>query len=146
MQFNGLENILRRKEYQEMNKIIMIHHHFDKLPSLSNNNKLTLLQNIEGNSMKLKGKQKLIDLFIDHEVRLVLHGHTHESGEYWYKGIHFSGAGGSIDGNKSGELKINFIDIEDGKFEIDIRTLCVRRKNLESVYQQKKIVNSLSYI
>jgi 3',5'-cyclic AMP phosphodiesterase CpdA len=145
-QFKSLKTILEREEYRNKNKIIMIHHHFDKLPPNSGKGKLTFLQNIEGNSMKLKGKQKLIDLFKDHGIDLVLHGHTHESGEYWYKGIHFSAAGGSIDGNKTGEIKINLIDIEDDKLEIDIRTLTIKKKDPENVYRQLRVVNSISYI
>jgi 3',5'-cyclic AMP phosphodiesterase CpdA len=145
-QFKGIKDILNKQEFQKKNKLMMIHHHFERIFSNDTRQKQTFLQNIEGKAMRLKGKQKLIDLFRESEVDLVLHGHSHESGEYWHKGLHFSAAGGSIDGNKPGQIKINFIDIMNNKFEIDIRTLSVQKRNLESLNRSKTVVNSISYL
>jgi predicted phosphodiesterase len=63
--------------------------------------------------MKLRGKKKLLKLFGESNVDLVLHGHLHENHEYWRGSIRFLNGGGSVLGNTGQEVRCNLIIISE---------------------------------
>ncbi|MEJ2617090.1 MAG: hypothetical protein P8Z35_19210 [Ignavibacteriaceae bacterium] len=73
--------------------------------------------------MKLKKKKKLFQLFNLYNVDLVLHGHVHESYEYFRKGIRFLNAGASVLGAVPEELKINFINIQSSGIDTEVHKI-----------------------
>ena len=60
--------------------------------------------------MKLRGKKKLLKLFLESNVKLVLHGHSHEMKEYFREGIRFVNSGGSVDNSLKDESSLFLID------------------------------------
>jgi 3',5'-cyclic AMP phosphodiesterase CpdA len=118
----GLEMILRKYRHAPK-KIVLMHHHFNKNKHKHEEKIRGLIQNIENEAGKLRKKKKLLDIFKKHGVKLVLHGHLHESVSYQINNIHFVNAGGSVDKNQKGELRVNLIDVVDENVTIDIRTL-----------------------
>lgn len=112
-------------------KIVLVHHHFNKIKT-SEGSALNLWQNIEKQTMKLRKKKKLLNIFKQYGVELVLHGHYHESSKYRRKGIFFSNAGASLKGNVKDELNINMIDITDSTTEINIIPISVEENEIYS--------------
>jgi len=110
-QFDETAKILEQYKYKALNKLILIHHHFNKIKVKGKNSFGSFWQNIEKQTMKLRKKKRLYNLFNRYEIDLVLHGHFHEMGEYKREGIRFLNAGGSLKNNSKNLLGINFINI-----------------------------------
>jgi predicted phosphodiesterase len=96
--------------------------------------------------MKLKGKRRLFNLFTEFKVDIVLHGHVHESKEYFRKNVRFLNAGATIKNNKH-TMKINYLTIAKGKIEVDIQSLDFPDKlknESEPIYkkEQLKLINA----
>jgi 3',5'-cyclic AMP phosphodiesterase CpdA len=137
-QIQGIVQLFNYNNLDQLNKIVLIHHHFNEYFDGEIRKDLTFLQNIEGRSMKLRKKKKLLELFQNLGINLILHGHSHKSGEYRQNGLHFVNAGGSIDGNQPGNLKINFITIENQSIFTDIRTLSLTGNREIEIRTKKK--------
>ena len=140
-QIKALKRLLTAPEFKDKVKIVLIHHHFYKknMPAKSSEN--TLWNKIENFTMKLRGKKKLIRLFIKNNVKLVLHGHSHDMVDYYRKGIRFINAGGSIDNESSTELSLYIIDA----FPFDISvTLSPLILNPVLDFQKSDLVNSIA--
>ena len=103
-------------------KIVMIHHHFNKLKLQPKTTLGGIWGNIEKQTMKLRNKRRLFTLFKRYNVDLVLHGHIHESKEYFRKGVRFLNAGATIKNNHHSML-INYLNLKKGGIEIYIDTL-----------------------
>jgi len=129
-QLDNLRQILQRSEYYDKIKIVLIHHHFQKVSNRCSLFTNTLLRNIETYGNKLKNRNQITKLLGRHKVDLILHGHEHDSHEYFYTGLHFMNAGGCIDKNKPGEMKINFVEIKDNEIKTGILTV-LEHENLE---------------
>ena len=69
-----------------------------------------------------------------------MHGHLHESYEYKINGLRFINAGGSVDRNKPGELKINLIDIYDHEISADIRTIQYLEMEQSSIHEVQNLL------
>ncbi len=110
-QFDETAKILEEFKNKTANKIILIHHHFNKIKVKGKNSFGSFWQNIEKQTMKLRKKKRLFNLFNRYEIDLVLHGHYHEMGEYKREGIRFLNAGGSLKNNSKNLIGLNFIDI-----------------------------------
>ncbi len=124
-----MQNIFEK--FIDYKKIVLVHHHFNKIKPVDGTS-LNLWQNIEKQTMKLRKKKKLLNIFKQYGVELVLHGHYHESSKYRRKGIFFSNAGASLKGNIKDELNINMIDISDTTTEINITPLTTIKNELYS--------------
>ncbi len=122
-QLNETIRILERYNNIVSRKIILIHHHFNKIKINNNNSFGSFWQNIEKQTMKLRKKKRLLNLFKIFDVDLVLHGHLHETMEYKRKGIRFLNAGGSLKGPDANEMKINFIDINPSSIKTKTKAL-----------------------
>jgi len=77
-------------------KIVLIHHHFYKHINATTGAVNSLWNSIESQTMKLYGKKRLIKMFGETGVELVLHGHAHENLQYYRNNIRFINGGGSI--------------------------------------------------
>ena len=122
--FQGEHN--KREPYsQELYwiKILLIHHHFYKELICKTNSNLTLLEKIEKQTMKLRGKKRLIKLLVENDVKLVLHGHLHESCEYFKKGIRFLNAGATLDSTHQKSICVNEIEINPASIKVTIRNI-----------------------
>ncbi len=104
------------------NKIILIHHHFNKI-KVNKEKSGVLWQKIEKRTMKLNGKKRMFNLFNEHSIDAVLHGHYHECSEYHRKNIRFVNSGGSFKGEHNNEISLYLIDTETKPFTIDFRKL-----------------------
>ncbi|RJP74004.1 MAG: metallophosphoesterase [Ignavibacteriales bacterium] len=122
-QYEGLEKIFAMEEYKNKIRIVCIHHHFYKEPLCNSNPNLSLLERIEKQTMKLRGKKRLLNMFAENDVKLVLHGHLHETCEYDKKNIRFLNAGATINNSIPNLLKIIEIDISEIQTAFTIREL-----------------------
>ncbi len=139
-QLDEFYKIFDRFKDENYRKIVMVHHHFNKM-KIKENSSGSLWQNIEKQTMKLRKKKRLLKLFNNESVELVLHGHYHESKEYERKGIRFSNAGASFINDNNKELNVNVIDIED-KIDISIIKLPALKKtstNNEQLISSRKV-------
>ncbi len=80
-QLNETIRILEKYNDIVSSKIILIHHHFNKIKVINNGSFGSFWQNIEKQTMKLRKKKRLLNLFRIFDVDLVLHGHLHETVE-----------------------------------------------------------------
>ncbi len=132
-QFNETAKILNDYSNFVKYKIILIHHHFNKLEGSKSFSSAGLWQNIERQTMRLRKKKRLITLFKEFNVDLVLHGHLHITEKYEKKGVKFLNAGGSIKSSNSNKLKINIISIGENTIRTEIKKI--------SPYQSKQVEN-----
>ena len=101
---------------------MLIHHHFNKLKNEAKSTFGSIWSGIEKQTMKLKASEDLFNLFKEFKVDIVLHGHIHESKEYFRKGVRFPNAGATIRSNNQ-SMKINYLTISKGKIEVDIQSI-----------------------
>jgi len=118
IQRHGIKAILAKNEFKDKIKIILTHHHFYPKNVASHSSERTMWNRIENYTMKLRGKKKLLKMFQEHNVKLVMHGHSHEMKEYFREGIRFVNSGGSVDNNREGEAGMFLIDV----FPFDVST------------------------
>jgi len=79
-------------------KVVLIHHHFSSTKNPFQGTLQGVWKSIEHETLKLRDKRGLLKLFLEEDVRLVFHGHVHESACYMRDGIRFVNTGGSIIG------------------------------------------------
>lgn len=120
-------HLLNRPEFKDKTKIVLSHHHFYKKDVSSTSSEQTLWEKIEHFTMKLRGKKKLLKLFHENDVRVVLHGHSHEMMEYNRKGITLLNAGASIDGGANSKSGYYLIDILPSKIETSLITIGIHQ-------------------
>lgn len=125
-QFLEVEKILQ--EYGKLVKyrIVLIHHHFNKIKNNSGVSSAGLWQNIEKQTMKLRKKKRLITLFKEHNIDLILHGHLHLTQTYEKKGLIFINSGGSIKDVSTNKLKFNIINVDKNSIRTEIHKISVQ--------------------
>lgn len=121
-QLGELVDIFNNQNTDVKFRIVLIHHHFNKLKNESKSTFGNLWANIEKQTMKLRGKRRLLNLFRQYKVDVVLHGHIHESKEYERKGIRFLNAGATIRNNKD-HVQLNYLRIGKNKIDIEIERI-----------------------
>jgi 3',5'-cyclic AMP phosphodiesterase CpdA len=126
-QFSELFELFKSAEKDIKYKIVMVHHHFNKLKTQSKSTFGSIWANVEKQTMKLRNKRRLFNLFKEFDVDIVLHGHCHESKEYFRKGTRFLNAGATIKNNKH-NIKVNFLNLAKGKIEVDLESLSLPLK------------------
>ena len=104
--YEWLADVMKKYYIDLSKKLVLVHHHFNKIKINGDKSVSNFWQNVEKQTMKLRKKKRLFQSFKINKIDLVMHGHLHESIEYFRKGIRFLNAGGSILGNEE-ELKIN---------------------------------------
>jgi Icc protein len=121
-QFGELFEILKNVDKDIENRVVLIHHHFNKLKSNSKSTFGSIWAGIEKQTMKLRGKRRLFNLFKEFKVDIVLHGHVHESKEYFRKNVRFLNAGATLK-NKKAAIKINLLNISKNEIDVNIQSL-----------------------
>lgn len=122
-QRNLLKKLLLRNELNDKLKIAMIHHHFYKNNITSTSSQNNLWNKIESFTMKLRKKKKLIKIFLENSIKLVLHGHSHEIADYYRKGIRFLNAGGSVDNETENDASLFLIDTSSSEIKVSLTHL-----------------------
>ncbi|MBN2424699.1 MAG: metallophosphoesterase [Calditrichaceae bacterium] len=115
--FALLKHILLNKDYKDYRKIILIHHHLfscknSKKPCTGN-----ITDFIERQIMKLHQRKKLIHYLKKYPVDFVLHGHIHYNSLYHIGKTPVFCAGGSIEDEIDQMMKLNIINIENGRIK-----------------------------
>ncbi len=110
-QFKQLNELLGADLFRNKRKIVLIHHHFNKLRCEAAGTIHSVWSTIEKQTMKLRGKKRLLELFRKSGVQLVLHGHVHENREYEREGIQFVNSGGSVLGGERGTLSYTLVHV-----------------------------------
>ncbi|MFA5804970.1 MAG: metallophosphoesterase [Melioribacteraceae bacterium] len=123
-----LKAILTKNEFKEKVKIVLTHHHFYPKDVPSHSSESTMWNKIEDYTMKLRGKKKLLKLFLESNVKLVLHGHSHEMKEYFREGIRSVNSGGSVDNNLKDEASLFLIDAFPFEITAEISTPSFKSK------------------
>jgi 3',5'-cyclic AMP phosphodiesterase CpdA len=121
-QFELLRKTLMAEHLRGKRKLVLIHHHFNKIHSHGSERTNSVWDAVERQTMKLRGKRRLLRLFAASGVDLVLHGHVHRNHEYVRKGIRFLNAGGSILGDNSA-FHIAFIRVSPSGVQTILRKL-----------------------
>jgi 3',5'-cyclic AMP phosphodiesterase CpdA len=121
-QYRRLRQLLEAPQLSGKRKIVLIHHHFHKYPSPAEGTLHSVWGAIERRTMKLHGKKRLLQLFRECGVALVLHGHVHLNGEYGRNGVQFLNGGGSLLESGKG-IAFNLINIGPQSIENRIITI-----------------------
>jgi 3',5'-cyclic AMP phosphodiesterase CpdA len=121
-QFRRLRQLLQAPQLRTKKKIVLIHHHFHKLPVPGEGTLHSVWGAIERRTMKLHGKKRLFELFRESHVDLVLHGHVHVNEEYTRKGVRFINAGGSLLG-PGNRMSFNLLEVTPGSIESRVITI-----------------------
>lgn len=112
-QYEGLQQIFSSGKYPDKPVILLIHHHLYKTPFYAFSNESRIWTRIENEAMKLKGRKKFLNYLGSSNVKLVLHGHVHESVEYSKKGIRCLNAGETFRPGYPNRISYNTITIDD---------------------------------
>lgn len=105
-QKEGLKVIFDNEKYKKLKKIVLVHHHFYKRGVEATASQNALWNKIESFTLNLRGKKKLMKLFSELNINMVLHGHSHEVKEYSRKGLRFLNAGAVIDNADPGTARL----------------------------------------
>jgi 3',5'-cyclic AMP phosphodiesterase CpdA len=118
-----LDRLLSSSPFNHLRKIVLIHHHFNKVESEAIGTMHSVWQMIEQQTMKLRGKKDLMDLFRKHSVDAVLHGHYHQNMEYSRKGLRFVNGGGSVLSLSPSVLHLNVLRVSDAGVEVQMHEM-----------------------
>ncbi len=112
-------NLLKNFSSPKYTRMVLTHHHFNKIKLKKYNLTSVFWQKLEKQTMKLKKKKRIISFLKEINADVVLHGHWHLNIEYEREGIRFFNGGATIKGNIPEEIQVNFIDIrmDNIKFE-----------------------------
>ncbi len=122
MQRHLLENLLHADVFRSLKKIVLIHHHFSRLPTTAVGAMEYLWRTLERRTLKLRKKKKLVRLFAEAGVAAVLHGHVHESVEYEWRGVRCLNGGGSVI-EKTDELSFWLLRVHQGTVETTLHRI-----------------------
>jgi 3',5'-cyclic AMP phosphodiesterase CpdA len=122
-QFRRLRLLLEAPPLQGKRKIVMIHHHFRKIASTQAGAVNSVWAAIERRTMKMRGKKRLFEIFREHNVDIVLHGHVHYNESYERKGVRFLNGGGSLLGPQSPSMTLNLVRVSEDA--VETRTILV---------------------
>ena len=114
-----LANLICRNEFQNKLKIVLIHHHFYKHSTLRMSRKCSWWDRIESHTMKLYKKHRLLTLFSQYGIDLVLHGHVHEYKRYQKRNVVFLNGAGCFADKRRQNLEMNIILTSSKHFEIE---------------------------
>lgn len=112
-QLLALKNIAKKNDLSGKDKIAVVHHHFSKFTKDSTHLNNPVWDRIEKSTMKLRRKKRIVSVFSEVGIRLVLHGHIHKSSVYEKEGIKFVNAGDSVDNSHKKNIKYQLIDVDE---------------------------------
>jgi len=133
-QRKDLLKLLSLPQLKNKLKIILSHHHFYQNKEKSSSSEKSFWDQIENYTMKLKGKKKLLKLFSENDIKIVLHGHSHEVKQYKRKEMYFFNTGGGFEGDLSQMYIVNAFpfDISGELCQIDSNDVLIE-KNIEVI-------------
>ncbi len=131
-----IANYLSLPKFADKVKIILVHHHFYHKSEVSTSSESTLWSKIENYTMKLRGKKKLLNLFSENNVKMVLHGHSHEMREYFREKIRFINAGACTE-----EKQPSYFMIDAFPFDISVNLLKLVSKDDEVIENEESITS-----
>jgi 3',5'-cyclic AMP phosphodiesterase CpdA len=134
-QLSEIEKILKEYGSYVKHRLVLIHHHFNKIKTPTSNMMHYFRQVVEKQTMKLKKKKELMQLFKEQKVELVMHGHIHENINYQGKGIQFLNSGGCFNNIKKGELSFRVIEINKKGISTKIISLPAPKREKKYVQQ-----------
>jgi predicted phosphodiesterase len=108
------DRLLSFSSSQETARIVLVHHHFNKMSHRTDGTMQSVWKAFEQRTMKLHGRRTLMKLLKKHRVDIVLHGHYHQNMEYARQGIRFVNGGGSILTPHSTALHLNLLHVDRG--------------------------------
>jgi len=128
-------------------RILLVHHHFNKIRSDSGMLMKTIWNNIEKQTMKLRNKKSLINFFLEYKIDLVLHGHLHLQQEYFRKGVRFLNSGASIK-NDNHSLNYNLIDFNESGITTSQHSISFKPSKFQSdrhIVAYRQLADSKSF-
>jgi 3',5'-cyclic AMP phosphodiesterase CpdA len=121
-QFSRLAQLLKSELFRTQQKVVLVHHHFNKTESQASGTMSSVWSAIESQTMKLRNKKRLLSLFLASKIDLVLHGHLHENREYNRKGVRFVNTGAAVLGNGR-DLHATFLKVNASGIEIELHSV-----------------------
>lgn len=121
-----LRVLLAAPKFPRRRKLVVMHHQFLSrlMPPPGRQTATEALWTFCSHHLnKLYQKNKLLRLFSEHRVDLVLHGHIHFNAVYRLNGVRFLNGGGAVEGERPGELRVNFITVNEDGIDIAIKTV-----------------------
>jgi 3',5'-cyclic AMP phosphodiesterase CpdA len=122
-QMGRLHELLASPLLCDKRKLVLIHHHFHKLPAAPGGSMHGVWSAVERRTMKLRGKKELLKLFSRTGVEMVMHGHVHEVGMTEREGIRFLNGGGSVIGADPDALAYHEVVVDGGGVRVETHTL-----------------------
>ena len=120
-QTRALERIPLQEERNGSVPLVAIHHHFNDLNDASTEN--GLWKKIESRTMRMKKRRKVLKLFRELGVQIVLHGHIHCNELYEREGIRLANGAGAVCDDPIPMIKYNRVSYCQGVSTIEIRQL-----------------------
>jgi 3',5'-cyclic AMP phosphodiesterase CpdA len=122
-EIEAIKDTLSIPDYAKLKKIALLHHHFMPKLVYHKQPESGIWKLVEHHTMKLYGKNKVLNMFAKNDLKLVLHGHVHDNRKYRKNGVEFLNGGGSVGDWSESALKVNYIRKEGDKFKIRIEKL-----------------------
>lgn len=113
------DQMLSSGRFKDHRIIVLVHHHFSKMHNGNGGTVQSVWKAFEQQTMKLRGKKRLMQLFKKHRVEAVLHGHYHENMKYVRKGLLFINGGGSILGPSPSVLHVNVLHVTSMGIDVE---------------------------
>lgn len=102
-------------------RIVALHHHFTNLNDTSSDS--GLWRRIESNTMRLKGRRRLLRYFESINVRYILHGHIHRNEIYTRNNIYLANGAGAVCDDPVRFLKYNTVTWDGNESKLKTETL-----------------------
>lgn len=142
--FERIKKLLKKDEFSDKQKIVVMHHHFKFSASFDTTDQINILNFIEKHTLKLYDKKKILKLFKKHFVELLLHGHVHSNGEYESHGIRFLNGGGSIDDYVDFRPKLNHLTFNNGNIKVQKLILDWEKSTLKNPKPVNRLLPSFA--
>jgi len=120
-QLKALDTLAHNERFRGKIPIVLLHHHLNDLGDGTAENGFWM--RLESNTMRMKGRRKLLKVLQQLNVRFILHGHIHRNEIYERAGIHIANGAGAICDDPIHFLKINELIAEDGVVRLRIQQL-----------------------
>ncbi len=127
----ALQEVLSSYLYRDRVRIVAMHHHLGRCAWSDTTRNRSTLHKLERHAGRLKEKRHIVRLFRSHDVRLVLHGHLHESCFYQRHGQACMNGGGTLDRTDRRHMRFNLIEI-DGDY-LNLQVVEVERPSFHVV-------------
>lgn len=137
-QIGNIQKIFDMEWVANKIKLIAIHNHFYKNNISSKSSEHAIWSRLENFTMKLRRKKRLIKMFQQNNVDLVLHGHSHEVKEYSRHGIKFLNAGGSVDDDNNLGAGYFVVDLAQNQIKTKYNILS-ERFNLTPIQEETNL-------